>query len=156
MEVVAEFMTLRRESAVHIPDAVDPVKFAPLLCAGVTVFNGIRQLNVRAGELVAIQGIGGLGHLAIQYAAKLGYRVVVLSRGKEKEPFAVKLGASKYIDTTYSDGTAELQAMGGAALIVTTAPTPKAISPLPQGLQPGGKLLVLGGEYHAHCLDVIY
>ncbi|KAF6239979.1 hypothetical protein HO173_001587 [Letharia columbiana] len=126
-------MTLRRESAVHVPEDVDPVKYAPLLCAGVTVFNGIRQLSVRAGELVAIQGIGGLSHLALDYAAELGYRVAILSRGKEKEPFALQLGAAKYIDTTDSDGTTELQAMGGAAFIVTTAPTPEALTSLTKG-----------------------
>lgn len=112
-----------------------PVKYAPLLCAGATVFNGIRQMSARAGELVAIQGIGGLGHLAVQYAAKLGYRVAILSRGKEKESFALQLGASRYMDTTDSDGTTDLQAMGGAALIVTTAPTPEAITPLTKGLR---------------------
>lgn len=138
----AEFMTLRRESAVHVPEDVDTVKYAPLLCAGVTVFNGIRRLSVRAGELVAIQGIGGLSHVALQYAAKLGYRVAILSRGKEKESFALQLGASRYMDTTDSDGIMELQAMGGAAFIVTTALIPEVITLLTKGLQP--KLLILG------------
>lgn len=137
-------MTLRRESAVHVPEDVDTVKYAPLLCAGVTVFNGIRRLSVRAGELVAIQGIGGLSHVALQYAAKLGYRVAILSRGKEKESFALQLGASRYMDTTDSDGIMELQAMGGAAFIVTTALIPEVITLLTKGLQP--KLLILGGK----------
>ena len=101
-------------------------------------------MSVRAGELVAIQGIGGLGHLAVQYTAQLGYRVEIPSRGKEKESFALQLGASSYIDTTDSDGTTELQAMGGAAFVVTTAPTPEVITPLTKGLQP--KLLILGGK----------
>jgi D-arabinose 1-dehydrogenase-like Zn-dependent alcohol dehydrogenase len=144
MTLDAEYMTLRREATVSVPKDVDPVAYCPLLCAGVTCFNGLRQQNITAGELVAVQGIGGLGHLAIQYAAKLGYRVVVLSRGKDKEAFARELGASEYIDTSNSTGVQELLAMGGAACILTTAPNADAVAPLISGLQAGGRLLILG------------
>ena len=137
-----EYATLRSEAAVRIPENLDPAEVAPLLCAGVTVFNGIRRLNVTSGEVVAIQGLGGLGHLAIQYARKMGYRTVALSRGPEKKDFALKLGANDYIDTKAEDVGKALQALGGAALVVITAPNPEVISPLLGGLQPGGKLLI--------------
>lgn len=139
----AQYTLLRAEAVVRIPAGLDPVEVAPLLCAGVTVFNGIRKMHVEQGNLVAVQGLGGLGHLAVQYANKMGYKVVALSSGAAKKDFAVKLGAHEYIDTSVDNPVAKLKAMGGAALIVATAPNPKAISPLTGGLQPGGKLLVL-------------
>jgi D-arabinose 1-dehydrogenase-like Zn-dependent alcohol dehydrogenase len=138
-----EYVLLRTEAVVRVPRDVDPVEYAPILCAGITGFNSIRKQNITLGELVAIQGLGGLGHLAVQYANKLGYKVVALSSGDDKREFATKLGAHEYINTSKGDVNAQLQAMGGAALIVATAPNPKAIGPLTGGLQVGGHLLVL-------------
>lgn len=139
----AEYATLRSEAAVRIPAHVDPVKIAPLLCAGVTVFNGIRQMGIGPGEIVAVQGLGGLGHLAVQYARKMGYRTIALSRGPSKRDFALQLGATDYIDTSARPVADALQELGGAALVVCTAPNPEVIQPLMNGLGPGGKLLNL-------------
>lgn len=134
---------LQAESAVRLPADGDAVQMAPLMCAGVTVHNGIRKMNITPGEVVAIQGLGGLGHLAVQYASKMGYRTVALSRGTDKKDFAMKLGASDYIDTSAQDAAEALQKMGGAALIVATAPNPEHISPLVGGCKALGKLLIL-------------
>ena len=139
----AEYVILRAEAVVRVPRALQPAQAAPLMCAGVTVFNAMRKLQVEQGNLVAIQGVGGLGHLAIQYACKMGYRVVALSRGSSKREFALEMGAHEYIDTEKEDAAAALAKRGGAAIICVTAPNAKAISPLVNGLQPGGKLLVL-------------
>lgn len=98
-----EYVYIRTEAAVAIPKGVDPAKYAPLLCAGVTVFNGLRKQNVTSGDLVAVQGLGGLGHLAIQYASKMGYRVVAISSSSSKKEFATKLGAHDYIDGSKGD-----------------------------------------------------
>lgn len=139
----AEYATLRSESGVRIPKGVDAAEAAPLLCAGVTVFNSIRRLNITSGEVVAVQGLGGLGHLAIQYARKMGFRTVALSRGTSKKDFAMKLGATDYIDIQATDVAEELQKLGGAALVVVTATNADIIPPLLNGLQPTGKLLTL-------------
>ncbi|KAI0409936.1 alcohol dehydrogenase [Xylaria palmicola] len=139
----AEFVLLREEAVVRVPQDFDPAQAAPLLCAGVTTFNAMRKQHVEQGNLVAIQGLGGLGHLAVQFANKMGYRVAAISSGGAKAEFARQLGAHQYIDTSREDPVAALQALGGAAMIVTTAPSPKAISPLLGGLQAGGKLVVL-------------
>ncbi|KAH0544356.1 hypothetical protein FGG08_001497 [Glutinoglossum americanum] len=139
----AEYVMLRREAVVSVPKDVDPAAFAPLLCAGVTTFNSIRQMGILPGEVVAIQGLGGLGHLAVQFAAKMGFRVVALSSRAGKEAFAKNFGATDYIDCSSEDPVAKLNSMGGAALIVATAPDPKAITPLVGALHPGGKLLIL-------------
>ncbi|KAL7950395.1 GroES-like protein [Trichoderma barbatum] len=139
----AEYVLLRAEAVVRIPTEMDPAEAAPLLCAGVTVFNGIRKQRVEQGRLVAIQGLGGLGHLAIQYASKMGYEVAVLSHGAEKEAFAKQLGAHHYIDTAKADGAAELAKMGGASIIVQTAPNPKVVGALADGLAANGKILSL-------------
>ena len=143
----AEYCLLRSEATVRVPSDVDPAAYAPLLCAGVTVFNGIRQMKVTPGEIVAIQGLGGLGHLAIQYAAKMGYRVVALSSSASKEKFAKELGASEYIDGSKQDHGEALQKMGGAALIVTTAPNTEVMKTLIHGLGPLGRLLILAGKF---------
>jgi D-arabinose 1-dehydrogenase-like Zn-dependent alcohol dehydrogenase len=139
----AEYVLLRAEAVVRIPTEIDPAEAAPLLCAGVTVFNGIRKQRVEQGRLVAIQGLGGLGHLAIQYASKMGYEVAVLSHGGDKETFAKQLGAHHYIDTGKTDGAAELTKLGGASIIVQTAPNPKVVGALADGLAPNGKILSL-------------
>jgi len=153
----AEYVSLRTEAVVKVPKDVDPVEYAPILCAGVTVFNSIRKLNITAGELVAVQGLGGLGHLAVQYANKMGYKVVALSSGDKKRDFAHKLGAHEYINTSKDDASKRLQELGGAALIVATAPNSKAISPLTAGLQAGGRLLVLApcGPIEVNSVDLI-
>ncbi|RWA13889.1 hypothetical protein EKO27_g1224 [Xylaria grammica] len=139
----AEYVLLNEVAAVRVPKDLDPAETAPLLCAGVTVFNAMRKQHVEQGNLVAVQGLGGLGHLAVQYANKMGYRVAAISSGSAKEDFARKLGAHDYIDSSKDDPVKQLQALGGAAMIVSTAPNPKAIGPLLGGLQAGGKLVVL-------------
>ncbi|TPX18498.1 uncharacterized protein E0L32_011611 [Thyridium curvatum] len=141
----AEYALLRAEAAVRLPSDIDPAQAAPLLCAGVTVFNGMRKLHVEQGNLVAVQGLGGLGHLAVQYARAMGYQVAALSSSgaPDKRDFARKLGAHEFVDTSAEDAAEALAGMGGAALIVVTAPNPEVISPLVGGLQPGGKLLCL-------------
>lgn len=127
----------------RIPENVDAAKYAPILCAGMTVFNSIRHMNIPIGDRVAIQGLGGLGHLAIQYAASMGYRVTAISRGSEKEKFARQLGAHEYIDSNKGDVGTALKALGSASLVVATAPTAESITPLITGLGVLGKLLVL-------------
>jgi len=117
---------------------------APLLCAGVTVYNPLRNSGARAGELVAIQGIGGLGHLGIQCARQMGFRTVAIGRGADKDAFVRKLGAHEYIDGAVSAPAESLQKLGGARVILATAPDAKAISALVDGLAPGGKLVVVG------------
>lgn len=145
----AEYCTLRSEATVSVPADVDPAAYCPLLCAGVTVFNAMRQQHVLPGEVVAVQGLGGLGHLAIQYASKMGYRVVALSTSGAKEKFARDLGAHDYIDGSKQDHAEALQKLGGAALIVSTSPVPESIGKLVGGLGIMGKLLIL-----APCGDV--
>ncbi|KAK4236055.1 alcohol dehydrogenase [Achaetomium macrosporum] len=139
----AEYVMVRSEAGVRMPEDVDAAKYAPILCAGVTVFNEMRQMNVGPGETVAIQGLGGPGHLGIQYANKFGYRVVAISRGTDKEGFAWQLGAHEYIDTNKVDAGQALKELSGAALVVSTSHGPEGISKLVNGLGPLGKLLVL-------------
>lgn len=139
----AEYCTLRTEATVRIPPQADPTEYAPLLCAGVTVFNGIRQMNITPGDTIAIQGLGGLGHLAVQYARKMGYRTVALSSSDSKRDFAMELGANDYIDTSKENAAEALQRMGGASCIIVTAPNPEIMGPLVNGLAPMGKLLLL-------------
>lgn len=142
----AEYCKLRTEAAVRVPSHVDAAKYAPILCAGVTVFNSMRNMNIPPGSTVGIQGLGGLGHLAIQYANKFGYRVVALSRDSKKEKFARQLGADEYIDASKGDTGEQLQKLGGASLIVATAPSADAVTPLLKGLGILGKLLILSSE----------
>ncbi|KZF26960.1 GroES-like protein [Xylona heveae TC161] len=144
-----EYATLRSEAAVPIPKDVDAAAYAPLLCAGVTVFNSIRNMGIAPGQTVAIQGLGGLGHLALQFAAKMGYKVVALSSSASKQKFAKELGAHVYLDGSKKDHVQALNEMGGAALVVCTAPNPELIGPLINAIQPRGKLLVL-----APCGDI--
>lgn len=113
------------------------------MCAGLTVFNSIRHMEAGPGDIVAIQGLGGLGHLAVQYANRMGFRVVAVSRGSSKEAFARKLGAHEYIDTEKVDAGAALQELGGAKLVVATSPSGQGITGLLKGLGVLGKLLVL-------------
>lgn len=139
----AEYCHLRTEAVVRVPSDVDPAEYCPFLCAGVTVFNGSRQLRVPAGETVAIQGLGGLGHLGVQYAARMGYRTVAFSSSGSKEKFAKELGATDYIDGSKENHAEALQKIGGAALIIITAPNPSIMGELLGGLGPQGELLIL-------------
>jgi D-arabinose 1-dehydrogenase-like Zn-dependent alcohol dehydrogenase len=125
-----------------IPDDLPAEEAGPFMCAGVTVFNALRNSGARAGEVVAVHGIGGLGHLGVQYARRMGFETVAINRGNDKEPLARQLGAHHYIDATAQDVVAELQKLGGASVILATAPNAKAISALADGLAPSGKLLV--------------
>jgi len=153
----AAYVLLRTEAVVRVPKDVDPAEYAPILCAGVTVFNSIRKQKITPGDTVAVQGLGGLGHLAVQYANKMGYKVVALSSNDKKRDFAKKLGAHEYIDSSKDDPAKKLMEMGGAALIVCTAPSAKVIGPLTGGLEPGGKLLVLSpcGTVDINTVDLI-
>ncbi len=134
------------EALAHIPDALRPEEAAPLMCAGITTFNALRHSGAGPGDLVGIQGIGGLGHLGIQFAAKSGYDVVAIGRGEDKQPLAMKLGARRYIDSGRQDVSAELNKEGGAAVILVTAPDPKAIGALVDGLGVRGRLVIVGAS----------
>jgi D-arabinose 1-dehydrogenase-like Zn-dependent alcohol dehydrogenase len=137
-----EYMLAPASALAAIPDDLPAEEAGPFMCAGVTVFNALRHSGARGGDLVAVHGIGGLGHLGIQYARQMGFQTVAINRGTDKEPLARKLGAHHYIDATASDVPAELQKLGGATVILATAPNADAISPLVDGLSPDGKLLV--------------
>jgi D-arabinose 1-dehydrogenase-like Zn-dependent alcohol dehydrogenase len=132
------------EALVSIPDSLSDVEAAPLLCAGVGTFDALRHAGAMPGDLVAVQGIGGLGHLGIQFANKFGYKVAAIGRGAQIEPLAMKLGADVYIDSKVKSAAEELQKLGGAKVIVATAPDAKAMSELIGGLAPNGKLLLIG------------
>ncbi|MEV7991301.1 alcohol dehydrogenase catalytic domain-containing protein [Streptomyces sp. NPDC086077] len=140
----AEVAYARASGLVRIPEGISAIDAAPLLCAGLTTFTALQQGRTRAGALVAVQGIGGLGHLALQYARSLGYRVAAIARGKEKEHYARQLGAHVYIDSTSTDPGAELAAQGGASVIIATASSGASMNPLVRGLAPNGKLVVVG------------
>lgn len=139
----AEYMTAPQEAVANIPEDLSSAEAAPLLCAGITVFNALRNSGIRAGDVVAVQGIGGLGHLAIQYAAKMGMRTVAVSHSNDKKELASKLGAHEFINTNEKDGAEELQKLGGAKLILATAPHSDAITSIVDGLGIDGKLLMV-------------
>src|SRR5881409_2221714 len=140
----AEMMIAQASGLAAIPDDLLPTEAAPLLCAGLTTFNALRNSKARPGELVAIQGVGGLGHLGIQFARRMGFQVAAIARGPAKESLAKKLGAHHYIDSNGQDPVAALQALGGARLILATAANSKSMSPLLGGLAPRGQLIVAG------------
>lgn len=139
----AEFMVVPQEALARIPDELSAVEASPLLCAGITTFNGLRHSGARPGDLVAIQGVGGLGHLAVQFASRMGFRTVAVSGGKDKEALARKLGAHDYIDAGSVDPGVELQKNGGAHIVFCTAPSGKAIAPLVAGLKPRGRIVIV-------------
>jgi D-arabinose 1-dehydrogenase-like Zn-dependent alcohol dehydrogenase len=141
----AEYMIAQHDVMVHIPDELSSVNAAPLLCAGRTTFGALKYSGAQGGDLVAIHGLGGLGHLAVQYAVKLGFKTVVLSRGKEKEALAIKLGAHGFIDTDSAEPAKQLLKLGGARVILCTAPSGKAISDLIPGLGPNGQAIIITG-----------
>src|SRR5256714_6969427 len=138
----AEYMIAPSSALAAIPDELPAEEAGPFMCAGVTVFNALRNSGARGGDLVAVHGIGGLGHLGVQYARQMGFETVAINRGNDKEPLARQLGAHHYIDATATDVIAELQELGGANVILATAPDAQAISGLVDGLAPSGKLLV--------------
>ncbi len=140
----ADFMVAPREALAAIPDELTPVEAAPLMCAGITTFNVLRHSGARAGDLVAVLGVGGLGHLGVQWAVKMGFRTVAIARGRDKGPLAKELGAHHYIDSQAQDPAAELMKMGGAKAILATAVNSQAMSALVDGLGVDGKLLVIG------------
>ena len=142
-----QYMVAPIEALVAIPDSLKDVEAAPLLCAGITTYNALRHSGALPGDLVAVLGIGGLGHLGIQFANKFGYKVVAIGRGSEDATLAKKLGASLYIDSKSANAAEDLQKLGGARVIVATAPSSKAMSELVDGLEPNGELLVIGAAF---------
>src|SRR5882762_1849016 len=140
----AEVMIAEARGISSVPDELTPVDAAPLLCAGITTYNALRNAGLRGGDLVAVQGIGGLGHLGIQFARHMGFRTVAIGRGRDKEKLAKDLGAHLYIDTATDDAAAVLQRMGGARAILATAPSGDGMGQLVSGLATRGKLIVVG------------
>jgi D-arabinose 1-dehydrogenase-like Zn-dependent alcohol dehydrogenase len=144
-----QYMVAPVEALVSIPDSLSDVEAAPLLCAGITTYNALRHSGAMPGDLVAIEGIGGLGHLGVQFASKFGYKVAAIGHGPEHGAFAKKLGATVYIDSKSTNAAQELQKLGGAQAIIATAPSSKAMSELIDGLGPNGKLMVIGAAFDA-------
>jgi D-arabinose 1-dehydrogenase-like Zn-dependent alcohol dehydrogenase len=139
-----QYMIAPASAVALMPAGLQPVDAAPLMCAGLTTFNALRNCGARAGDLVAVLGLGGLGHLGVQYAAKMGYYVVGIARGADKEAFARQLGCHHYIDSTVQDASAELQRLGGAKAILATATSGDAMSAVQGGLAVNGTMLVIG------------
>ena len=140
----AEYMVAPAVAVALVPDDLSPVEAAPLMCAGITTYNALRNSGARAGEVVAVLGLGGLGHLGVQYAVKMGFRTVGIARGKDKEPLARKLGAHHYLDSQSQDVAAELQKLGGAKVILATVTNGDAMSAVQGGLGVNGTLMVIG------------
>jgi D-arabinose 1-dehydrogenase-like Zn-dependent alcohol dehydrogenase len=140
----AEYMVAPVEALAMMPESLDAAEAAPLLCAGVTTFNALRHSGAMPSDLVAVQGIGGLGHLGVQFAQKFGYKVAAVGRGPENAALAKKLGASVYIDSGATNAAAELQKLGGARVILATAPSSKSMSSLIDGLGANGRMMVIG------------
>jgi D-arabinose 1-dehydrogenase-like Zn-dependent alcohol dehydrogenase len=146
-----EYMIAPASAVARFPDELSPVDAAPLMCAGLTTFNALRNSGARPGDVVAVLGIGGLGHLGVQYAAKSGFKTVAIARGKDKEQLARQLGATLYIDSQSQDPAAELQKLGGASVVMATVTDGPAMSAVVGGLAPNGTLLVIGA---ANSLEV--
>jgi len=142
-----QYMVAPAEALVAIPETLSDVDAAPLLCAGITTYNALCHSGALPGDLVAVQGIGGLGHLGIQFANKFGYKVAAIGRGAENATLAKKLGAHLYIDSQSTNAAEELQKLGGAQVILATAPNSKAMSELVDGLGPNGELMVIGATF---------
>ncbi len=140
----AEYMTAPAKALALMPDELSAVESAPLMCAGVTTFNALRNSVARAGDVVAVLGIGGLGHLGVQYAARMGFHTIAIARGKDKEPLARKLGAAQYIDSTTQDPAGELQKLGGAKVVIATVTNADAMAAAMGGLAPKGVFMVIG------------
>jgi D-arabinose 1-dehydrogenase-like Zn-dependent alcohol dehydrogenase len=142
----ADYMIAPVEALAAVPDDLAAAEAAPLLCAGITTYNSLRYSGARPGDLVAVLGIGGLGHLGIQFAIKMGFRTVAIARGAEKAKFALELGAHRYIDSQAEDAAKVLSELGGAKVILATVTSGKAMTPLIDGLGVDGKLLVVGAS----------
>jgi D-arabinose 1-dehydrogenase-like Zn-dependent alcohol dehydrogenase len=140
----AEYMNAPAKALARVPDGLSPVESAPLLCAGLTTFNALRNTGARSGDVVGVLGIGGLGHLGVQYAACMGFETVAIARGKDKEPLARQLGAKHYIDTQSTDPATELMKLGGASVIIATVTNGEAMAAVLGGLGPNGTLIVIG------------
>ncbi len=140
----AEYMVAPAVAVALVPEELSPADAAPLMCAGITTFNALRNSGARAGDLVAVLGLGGLGHLGVQYAVKMGFKTVGIARGKDKEPLAKKLGAHHYIDSQSQDPAAELQKLGGARVILATVTAGEAMAAVQGGLGLHGTLLIVG------------
>ena len=141
-----QYMVAPVEALTTMPEGLSDVEAAPLLCAGITTYNALRHSGALPGDVVAVLGIGGLGHLAIQFANKFGYKVAAVGRGSESAALAKKLGASVYIDNKVTNPAEELQKMGGAQVILGTAPSAKSMTDVIDGLAPNGRLMVVGAE----------
>jgi D-arabinose 1-dehydrogenase-like Zn-dependent alcohol dehydrogenase len=139
-----EYMIAPATALARVPDDLDSVEAAPLMCAGITTFNALRNSGARPGDVVAVLGIGGLGHLGVQFAAKLGFRTVAIARNPDEEPLARQLGAHHFIDNRAEDPAAALQKLGGAKVILATATSGAAMSAVQGGLAPRGTLLIVG------------
>jgi D-arabinose 1-dehydrogenase-like Zn-dependent alcohol dehydrogenase len=142
-----QYMVVPVEALASVPEGLSDTEAAPLLCAGITTYNALRHSGAMPGDLVAVQGVGGLGHLGIQFANKFGYQVAAIGRGPENASLAKKLGANLYIDSKGTNAAQELQRLGGAQVILATAPSSKAMSELIDGLGPNGKLMVIGATF---------
>jgi alcohol dehydrogenase len=153
----ATHMVALASAVAHFPDDLDPIESAPLLCAGVTTFNALRHTGAGPGDLVAVHGVGGLGHLGIQYAARQGFRTVAVNRGRDKEELAKKLGASDYIDSANEDPARALTAMGGARAILATVTDGEAMGAIAGGLGANGVMMVIGavGPLTVNSIDLI-
>jgi D-arabinose 1-dehydrogenase-like Zn-dependent alcohol dehydrogenase len=138
-----EYMLARAEALARIPKGLDDVLAAPLLCAGITTFNALRRSPARPGDLVAVHGIGGLGHLAVQFASRMGFRTIAVARGADKRVLAEQLGAAEYVDAAQGSAGEALARMGGARLILATAPSAAAVEDVLSGLGTGGQLLLV-------------
>jgi D-arabinose 1-dehydrogenase-like Zn-dependent alcohol dehydrogenase len=153
----ATHMIAHVSAVAHVPDELGSVEAAPLLCAGITTFNALRHSGAGPGDIVAIQGVGGLGHLGVQFAARQGFRTVAVNRGRDKEELARTLGASDYIDSAAEDPAKALQAMGGARAILATVTNGDAMQAIAGGLGPNGVLMVIGavGPLTVNSLDLL-
>jgi D-arabinose 1-dehydrogenase-like Zn-dependent alcohol dehydrogenase len=147
----ADYMIASTAGLARLPDGLAAVEAAPLMCAGITTYNALRNSGARPGDTVAVLGLGGLGHLGVQFAVKMGFKTVAIVRGKDKEPLARKLGAWLYLDSRGQDAAAELAKLGGAKVILATVTNGDAMSAVLGGLGPNGTLMVLGA---AHSLTV--
>jgi D-arabinose 1-dehydrogenase-like Zn-dependent alcohol dehydrogenase len=151
----AEHLVVPAEALAHIPKQLTDTEAAPLLCAGITTFNALRHSPAKPGDLVAVQGIGGLGHLAVQFASRMGFHTVALARGADKRALALELGAADYIDTNAGSPAAALAKLGGAKVILATAPSAQAIADVFDGLGVGGQLLLVAAVPEALSLPAL-
>ena len=148
-----DYVLVPFEGLALVPDEISPVDAGPLMCAGITTFNSLRNGGARGGDTVAVLGIGGLGHLAVQFASKMGFHTIAIARGRDKEPLAKQLGARQYIDSTVGDPAAELLRLGGAKIIVATATSAQAMAATIGGLSVDGRLVVLGADFTPMALN---